>query len=80
MEQTAVLTTYTVRVKEEYAEDLLLHLASKGAVELEQNEADGIKLSDAVKKETLRRIEHYNSHPEELLTWEQVTARLRFKA
>ena len=72
-------STYHIRIKKEYAAELIEDLEKADAVELL---ADGPESNDIPKwqmDEVKRRIDYYDKNPHELVSWEDVRKRLIIK-
>lgn len=71
-----MFTTYHIRIKKEYAAALIEDLQKTDAVELLDKVEDNIEMSQQQIDEVKRRIAHYDSHPNELVSWDEVRKRI----
>jgi putative addiction module component (TIGR02574 family) len=71
-------TTYHIRIKKEYAAELIEDLQKVDAVEFLAGQEEDMDISQAQMDEVKRRIEYYDKNPHELISWEDVRKRLKF--
>ncbi len=72
-----MFTTYHIRIKKEYAAELIEDLQKTDAVELLDKQEDDIEISEQQMEEVKRRIAYYDKNPHELVSWEEVRKRLK---
>jgi len=70
-------TTYHIRIKKEYAAELIEDLQKMDAVELLDKHEDDIPVSQSQMDEVGKRIAYYDKNPHELVSWDEVRKRLK---
>lgn len=72
-------STYHIRIKKQYAAALIEDLQKVDAVEFLVGEEEDTEISPARLTEVKRRIDYYDKNPNELVSWDEVRKRLKFR-
>ncbi len=72
-------STYHIRIKKQYAAALIEDLQKVDAVEFLVGQEEDTEISPAQLTEVKRRIDYYDKNPNELVSWDEVRKRLKFR-